>query len=344
MNFSKTLVKWYSHHQRNLPWRNTKDPYLIWVSEIIMQQTQVVQGLSYYLRFIKTFPRVESLYQADEDQVLKLWQGLGYYSRARNMMFASKQIMDDFDGVFPNKYDDIISLKGIGKYTAAAISSFAFDLPYAVVDGNVYRVLSRYYGIDTAINTSQGQKLFAQLAQELLDVNQPAIHNNAIMEFGALQCKNGNPNCEQCPLASSCIAFSIQKVKELPKKEKKLKIRDRYLHFFFISDGHKIMIEKRENSDIWKGLYQLPLIETMQTTHEEEIIGKQEFQKLVKKQTFHINSIKKTSHKLTHQNLHISFYEIKIPQLINKDYLLIEESQYSDYAFPQPIQKYLEKR
>ncbi len=344
MNLSKTLVKWYSHHQRNLPWRHTKDPYLIWVSEIIMQQTQVTQGLSYYLRFIETLPNIESLFQADEDQVLKLWQGLGYYSRARNMMFAAKQIMENHNGVFPNNYNDIILLKGIGKYTAAAISSFAFDLPYAVVDGNVYRVLSRYYGLDTAINTSQGQQLFAQLAQDLLDINQPATYNNAIMEFGALQCKSAKPNCEECPLVGSCVAFSSQKVKELPKKERKLKIRDRYLHFFFISDGHKIMIEKREKSDIWKGLYQLPLIETTQATQEEEIIGKQEFQKIIGKQTFHINGIQKTAHKLTHQNLHISFYHIKTPQLINNDYLLIEESHYSDYAYPQPIQKYLESR
>lgn len=342
MTLSKSIIKWYQDHKRNLPWRNTKDPYLIWVSEIIMQQTQVAQGLSYYLRFIQSFPHISSLYKASEDEVLKLWQGLGYYSRARNMRSAAKQIMEDYHGIFPNNYKDIIALKGIGSYTAAAISSFAYDLPYAVLDGNVYRVLARYYGIHTPINTSLGQKEFSVLAQEVMNEDYPAIHNNAMMEFGALQCKVSKPNCQQCPLVDSCMAFSTQTVNILPKKEKRLKIKNRYLHYFFLWDGRQVMIEKRQNADIWKSLYQLPLIETAQATAAEEVLKTEAFLKIIQTQTFHLKNITETTHKLTHRHLFITFYEIHIPEIRTHHYLPVHLSEVHLYAFPQPIQKYVE--
>ena len=344
MTLSKSIIKWYQDHKRNLPWRHTKDPYLIWVSEIIMQQTQIVQGLSYYIRFIEAFPTVSSLNNANEDQVLKLWQGLGYYSRARNMKYAAQQVMEEYGGVFPKTHKDIIALKGIGNYTAAAIASFAYDLPYAVLDGNIYRVLARYYGIHTAINTTAGQKEFSVLAQEVLDDSKAALHNNAMMEFGALQCTVAKPDCDSCPLVDSCVAFSNHSVTELPKKEKKLKIKNRYLHYFLISDGSQMLIEKRQTSDIWKGLYQLPLIETEHSTETEEIFGRQEFQGIIEGQGFHLNDLQETSHKLTHRHLFIKFYDIKIPQLNHKNYRIIETSKFGDFAFPQPILKYLEGR
>ena len=342
MTLSKSIIKWYGDHKRNLPWRHTKDPYLIWVSEIIMQQTQIAQGLSYYKRFIAAFPEVSDLNKASEDQVLKLWQGLGYYSRARNMKHAAQQIMEDYGGVFPDKYKDIIALKGIGNYTAAAIASFAFDQPYAVLDGNIYRLLSRYYGIHTPINTSRGQKEFAALAQEVLDKNEAATHNNAMMEFGALQCTVAQPSCYDCPLADSCQAFLSQQVSELPKKEKKLKIKNRYLHYFLISDGSQMMIEKRQGSDIWKGLYQLPLIETTQATPADEILQKEAFREMINGQKFHLKHMAESRHKLTHRNLFIRFYEIVVPQLKQHHYLAIHLSEVHSYAFPQPLQNYLE--
>lgn len=341
MTISKAIIKWYQAKARKLPWRDTKDPYLIWVSEIIMQQTRVEQGLDYYLRFVKKFPNVKSLSDATEDQVLKLWQGLGYYSRARNMMFASQQITEQFQGVFPSKHDDIIKLKGIGTYTAAAISSFSFDLPYAVVDGNVFRVLARYYGIDTPINTGKGQKEFSKLAQEILNPKLAATHNQAIMEFGALLCKPKNPKCTDCPLSTSCIALANNTVAELPKKEKKLKVKNKYLHFFLITDGQKVLIEKRDYSSIWKGLYQLPLIETENAEVVDVVLKKAVADSILKGQSFHLVNVQDINHKLTHRNLHIRFYEIQLKKLPTNKFLQIELKQLDDFAYPRPIENYL---
>lgn len=258
-SFSMVLQLWYSQHGRDLPWRHTKDAYLIWVSEIIMQQTQVVQGLDYYLRFVERFPNVESLAAAEEDDVMRLWQGLGYYSRARNMQRAARQVVDM--KCFPRNYEAIRSLCGVGDYTAAAIASFAFDLPYAVVDGNVYRVLSRYFGIDTPIDTSAGKKAFASLAQHLLDETHPAMHNQAIMDFGALVCTPRSAGCHDCPLACSCVAFASGMVDSLPVKSHSIKVRHRYLIYIYTRFGDKLIIHKRGKDDIWAGLYEFPLIE-----------------------------------------------------------------------------------
>ena len=343
MTFSKALINWYSGNARKLPWRETRDPYLIWVSEIMMQQTRIEQGLAYYLRFIKAFPHLNSLYNANEDQVLKLWEGLGYYSRARNMMFAAKQIIELYNGVFPNQYVEIIKLKGIGPYTAAAISSFAFGLNYAVVDGNVFRVLSRYYGIHTPINSHQGKKLFSVLAQENLCTNDPATHNQAIMEFGALQCKPANPDCSFCPLSSSCMALSSNSISVLPKKEKKLKILNKYLHFFFIQANNKTLIEKRDYASIWRGLYQLPLIETEKDVKLEEVLSSPKYIEIIGTKNFQLRSVQEINHKLTHRNLYIRFYQLEVPAFANRAYLQLDIDELSSLAFPRPIEKYLEE-
>lgn len=341
MGFSNTIINWYHINARILPWRKNNDPYLIWVSEIILQQTRVKQGLSYYLRFIEAYPTVEYLSEASEDQVLKLWQGLGYYSRARNMMKAAKQIIEIYDGVFPNNYDEIIKLKGVGPYTAAAIASFSYKLPYAVVDGNVFRVLARYYGINIPINSHQGKKVFSKLAQDVLNIHDPATHNQAIMEFGALHCKPANPKCSSCPLASSCLALEKKLVQKLPVKEKKIKVLPVYLHFFYISFQGQIFIQKRDYSGIWKGLYQLPLIETREEKNVNDVLSLKEMASIFGGNQFQLVNIYESVHKLTHRILHIRFYHMKLEKLAENPYLLIEKEKLSEYAFPQPIEKYL---
>jgi len=344
MTLSNTLISWYTQNHRKLPWRETKDPYLVWVSEIILQQTRVDQGLAYYFRFIKAFPNLKSLSQANEDQVLKIWQGLGYYSRARNMQFAARQIMVDHLGVFPHNYEAIIKLKGIGPYTAAAISSISFDLPYAVVDGNVYRFLSRYYGIHQPVNSPSGKKYFAQLAQEVLNMEQPATHNQAIMEFGALHCKAANPLCNDCPFSSTCMAFEKNLVAQLPKKDKILKIRNQHLNFFFVTKGQKFMIEKRSYAGIWKGLYQLPLIETEEVQSLDEIIASPKYKALFDHNEVSVKDVNQIKHKLTHRNLLINFYHLEVEHFPAGDYLMIELDEANNYAFPKPIENYLKDR
>ncbi|MGE0567222.1 MAG: A/G-specific adenine glycosylase, partial [Bacteroidia bacterium] len=259
--FRRSLLTWYEANKRDLPWRNTKDPYKIWISEIILQQTQVAQGLAYYNRIISEFPDVEALAKAELDAILKHWQGLGYYSRARNLHAAANQIKQEYKGKFPDNYRELLNLKGVGTYTAAAIASFSYKTPVAVVDGNVYRVLSRIFGIETPIDTLSGKKEFQNMADKLLDIHSPDIYNQAIMEFGALYCKGSNPDCENCIFQKNCFALKFDKVKLLPVKEKKVKVKKRVLNYFIIIDKNKnCIIQKREASDIWKGLYEFPLI------------------------------------------------------------------------------------
>lgn len=263
MIFSKILTHWYSNNKRDFPWRQTKDPFRIWLSEIILQQTQVKQGLPYYEAFVSTYSTVFELANANESDVLKLWQGLGYYSRARNLHATAKYIANECDGIFPNNYKDLLKLKGIGDYTASAISSICFNEVSAVVDGNVYRVLSRYFGIETPINSAKGIKEFKQLAQELIDKNKPAEFNQAIMEFGAIQCKPSNPDCSVCPFNSSCVALQKNMIGLLPIKLKANKVKKRYFNFLvFVSTNRKTILEKREGKGIWQNLYQFPLIES----------------------------------------------------------------------------------
>jgi len=259
---SGKLTGWYQNNKRDLPWRDISDPYRIWISEIILQQTRINQGLSYYNRFIEQFPTVQILADANEDEVLKYWQGLGYYTRARNMHKAARKINMGFNGIFPSVHEDIIQLPGIGEYTAAAISSFAYNEPFAVVDGNVYRVLSRLFSIQTPIDSNAGKKEFSLLAQNLLSESHPGVHNQALMEFGALQCVPANPDCEICPLQSVCMAFEMNIVTLLPVKSKKKKSSTRYFNYLFIQYEEKTFLQKRVAKDVWQNLFEFPLIES----------------------------------------------------------------------------------
>ena len=310
--FSIIIEEWYRDNGRNLPWRGTDDPYKIWISEIILQQTRVAQGYDYYCRFIHRFPDVFSLAEADEDEVMRYWQGLGYYSRARNLHIAAKSVAEK--GCFPSKYEEIRALKGVGDYTAAAIASFAYNLPRAVVDGNVYRVLSRWMGITDAIDNAAGKKLFSALAEELLDKNNPSLYNQAIMDFGALQCTPTSPNCAICPLNDTCMAFQKNIVEQLPVKQHKTKTRDRFFIYLYIHGDEHTFIRKREKNDIWQNLYELPLIETDTYMSEEEILADKKFFSLLKGQK--VKSLrlcsKKTKHVLSHQVIWTDFYEVNL--------------------------------
>ena len=338
---TQTIINWYLQHKRDLPWRETQDPYHIWISEIILQQTRVTQGLDYYLRFISKFPTVGDLACADEDEVLRMWQGLGYYSRARNIHTAAREIQTHFNGNFPSSYNEIRSLKGIGPYTAAAIASFAFKLPHAAIDGNVYRVLSRLFDIDTPIDSTEGKKLFEALANELLDQKRPDLFNQAMMEFGAIQCTPQSPDCNNCPLNISCLALANGRVNELPVKKGKTKIKSRYFHFFEVEYNGKLILEQRKNDDIWKGLFQLPLIET----HNESPIEKNAILKLFKaSEITHITLMREYKHILSHQHLYCKFYklEIQAKQPV-EHFIYIERPDIERYAIPRIIEKYFEE-
>lgn len=336
--FSRILRDWYRKNGRNLPWRTTRDPYKIWLSEIILQQTRVDQGLPYYLRFIEAFPRIEQLAAAPEDQVLRLWQGLGYYSRARNLQSAAKQVVSEFNGQFPADFLSIKSLKGIGDYTASAIASFAFDLPHPVLDGNVYRFLSRFAGIDTAIDSTDGKKAFASLAAELFDPQHAAEHNQAMMEMGALVCKPANPNCDECPFSMACHAYIYGKTADLPVKGKKTKVRKRYLHYFLLSHQGSFLIRKRSSKDIWTGLYELPLLETEQPISDPD----PELQQLLPDIRYrHIGKMVHLKHLLSHQELQVRFWHLEcttMPHLAG--YKVIPEQSTKEFGFPQLIIRY----
>ena len=275
--YSEKIIAWYMGHKRDLPWRGIDDPYRIWVSEIILQQTRVNQGLEYYLRFVGRFPDVRSLAEADEDEVLKYWQGLGYYSRARNLHRAARTIVADFGGVFPHEYKDILSLSGVGEYTAAAIASFAYGLPYATVDGNVYRVLARLFSVTVPIDSPAGKREFARLAQSLLPSARAGLHNQAMMEFGALQCVPSSPDCIRCPLQPQCKAFEQGVVAQLPVKSQRAKVQDRYFNYFYVICDGCTFLQKRTGDDVWKGLYEFPLIETERQISLDELMTDRQF-------------------------------------------------------------------
>lgn len=320
MSFALTLLEWFRENGRDLPWRQTHDPYAIWLSEIILQQTQVKQGWEYWERFMRRWPKVEDLAEATEDEVLREWQGLGYYSRARNLHFAAKQIV--VLGHFPNTLEEIKQLKGVGDYTAAAIGSIAFGLPAAVVDGNVYRVLARHFGIDTPINTTEGKKTFAELAQSLLP-SESSSFNQSIMDFGAIQCTPQSPRCEECPLMESCIALREGRVDQLPVKLKTLKVRERHLIYIYIRCNGETAIHRRGAGDIWQGLYEPLLV-------EEVPAGAVLLRQNVK-------------HVLTHRVLYADFYLLEIGEKpsLPPDYIWIKESDLNDYALPRLIDKHL---
>lgn len=340
--FSKKLIIWYLEHKRDLPWRETKAPYFIWLSEIMLQQTRVNQGLPYYLKFIKAFPTIKALADASEDQVLKLWQGLGYYSRARNLHSTAKYIAYECDGLFPQNYDDLLALKGVGDYTASAIASICFDAPTAVVDGNVYRVLSRVFGIDTPINTTQGIKEFKTLAQQLLDYNDPGTYNQAIMEFGAGYCVPQNPHCDQCIFASNCEAYSAKKVSQLPVKLKKSRVKKRYFNYIvLLSENERTQLEQRNQKGIWQQLYEFPLIETTAEATAEALMATKRYKELSKKYNIESLSLYNEEvvvHKLSHQHLYTRFWIAEVSEEIELNTAI---SKVTDYAVPVLIANFI---
>jgi A/G-specific adenine glycosylase len=343
MDFSGIIISWYKKNKRDLPWRNTNNPYQIWLSEIILQQTRVEQGISYYFAFTEKYPELSDLANATSDEVMKTWQGLGYYSRARNLHATAKYICENLDGIFPTNYKNLIALKGIGPYTAAAIASFAFNECIAVVDGNVYRLLSRYFGISTPIDSTQGKIEFLSLSNSLITKKNPAIFNQAIMEFGALQCKPKNPDCENCPLQHSCFAFEKNKVTELPLKSKKTKIRVRYFTYFIITDkNNAVYIKKRTENDIWKELYEFPLLENIKQNAKEEISLFVNSNLNLKNYVI-TNISSDIKHVLTHQKIITSFVHVNLLST-NKQingYLKINFNELKKYALPRVIDRYL---
>ena len=346
-DISDILVEWYRMYGRDLPWRQTRNPYLIWISETILQQTRVVQGKEYYLRFVARFPDVETLAHAGEDEVLKYWQGLGYYSRARHLLAAAREIVDRFDGKFPVDHTDIRSLPGIGEYTAAAIASFAYGLPIAVVDGNVYRVISRLFDLDLPIDSTKGHKTIVSLAQSLLDPTKPALHNQAIMDFGAFRCTPSAPTCESCPLEGKCLAHAAGNVAERPVKKGRINIRTRYFNYLHIVADGNTLLYRRQGKDIWQGLYEFPLIETSTPVETDEIRLHPYLTKIMTQMdNFRISRrIVMPRHQLSHQLIHAVFYRIETNSLPDiPGCIRLREEQISDYAVSRLTELYLGKR
>tara|TARA_B100001057_G_scaffold491237_1_gene581055 strand:+ start:644 stop:1690 length:1047 start_codon:yes stop_codon:yes gene_type:complete len=344
MSFHKKLLGWFRENRRPFPWRESTEPYKVWLSEIILQQTRAAQGLPYYESFISNFPTVEELAAAKEDHVMKLWQGLGYYSRARNLHATAKTIIDQYQGRFPSDFDQIKSLKGIGDYTASAIASICFGQDQAVVDGNVYRVLSRIFGMDQPIDASAANRIYKEKAQQLMQGSPPGDFNQAMMEFGALQCVPKNPNCQDCIFVKDCLAFQQAKVSLLPIKAKKVNVKNRYLHFFVMIDESKnTLLQKREGKDIWQNLYQFPLIETFAQkkyfqTHQldsllaEHLIGS-DF-------VIYKWNDQPIFQRLTHQHLEINFWIVKLSDSSN---LVTQSRNIRDYPMPKVLQNFRDK-
>lgn len=343
--FANQIIKWYQYHKRDLPWRNTKNPYKIWLSEIILQQTRVAQGLPYYKKFVTTYPGVFELATASEVEVLRLWQGLGYYSRARNLHACAKMIVAEYGGEFPNTYEELLQLKGVGKYTAAAIASFAFDKPHAVVDGNVYRVLSRVFGMHEDIASSGGAKAFERKANELILGDTPADYNQAIMEFGAMQCSPAAPACGLCPLSLECYAFNHNAQQRLPVKSKKIKVRDRHFNYLVFRRGDFYFLKERGPNDVWQGLYDFHLIESKTSIDIAELMTL--VQEAVSDDFILEDQSKVYKHILTHQRIFATFYLVEV----QNEFAFFETRSLKAYTveemklIPKPIliHKYLEE-
>ncbi|MBF6627297.1 MAG: A/G-specific adenine glycosylase [Proteiniphilum sp.] len=340
------LLNWYKEHKRDLPWRETTDVYSIWISEVILQQTRISQGWDYFLRFMDRFPTVASLAGATEEEVLKLWQGLGYYSRARNMHAAAKQIMNHFGGIFPTTYSEILSLKGVGEYTASAIASIAFNEPRAVVDGNVNRVIARLFAIELSIHTPEGKKLIAEIAQSLLSHESPGNYNQALMDFGAMVCTPAQPRCTECLLQDYCAAYAENRVTDFPVNNRKITIKKRYFHYFHIVQGNSTFLQKRVASDIWRNMYEFPLIETVSTMEFSQLEQTKEFRELFAGvPSLSIDHQLTLKHQLTHQVVHTHFYRITIPDEypftppLNS--IRIEKNHLTDYPVSRLTDKYI---
>jgi len=334
--FSKNLILWYLQNGRTLPWRETRDPYKIWLSEILLQQTRVAQGLPYYLKFVEVFPNVHELAKTSEEKVLKLWQGLGYYSRARNLHFTARHIVQEHQGVFPNNYSDLLKLRGVGDYTASAIASICYDQPAAVVDGNVYRVLSRVFGIATPINSTSGIKEFKELAQALIDEDQPGTFNQAVMEFGARYCVPQNPICEGCIFSEKCLAFKMKKVNALPVKINKTKIKQHYFNYIVpISAEDTTVLEQRTGKGIWQNLYQFPLVESDSELNLNELLNNETYKSISEKlkiANLTLYNSKTVLHKLSHKHLHTRFWIAEVSSIGDQSIKLSEIQ-----TFPVPI-------
>ena len=340
--FTKTLNIWYLKNKRDLPWRETCNPYFIWLSEIILQQTKVSQGTSYFLKFKNKYPNINSLAKAREEDILKLWQGLGYYSRARNLHKTAIHISENNKGVFPDNYTDLLKLYGVGDYTASAIASICFSETTATVDGNVFRFLSRKFGIYTAIDTSAGFKEFKSLAQLLLDKNNPGNHNQALMEFGALICTPKIPKCNECPFSTDCYGKNNQIIEELPQKSKKIKIRKRHFNYLVLqSKCRRTLIHQRNGKDIWKNLYEFPLIESKSEIDFEDLTADATFQLLLAQKGYHISkyNAKPLKHKLTHQHLYCTFWIIDTNLEKNNS---IAWGNLNKFAVPTLIQNFID--
>jgi A/G-specific adenine glycosylase len=334
-NFSTLIQNWYLKNGRNLPWRRTNDPYKIWLSEIILQQTRVDQGITYYQKFVQSYPKIEDLAAASEDEVLKNWQGLGYYSRARNLHTAAKTVCNQHFGKFPTTYSEVINLKGVGKYTASAICSIAYGLPYAVVDGNVYRVLSRYLNLDRPIDSSIGQKEFQVAADEILDRDNPSIHNQALMEIGALVCTPNKPDCLNCPLNDECEGYEKGTMLNLPVKEKRIKVRNRYFNYLILHDSDEIIIKKRGPKDIWQALYDFPLMEFKNNSNPTSV----QFREKGISSYFLDGEFK---HILSHQHIHAKFWVCELESWkMDEIEIKIHKNDLEKYPLPQLLIRYL---
>lgn len=338
MNFSDEITQWYHNNKRDLPWRNTTDAYVIWLSEIILQQTRVEQGMPYFYRFLERYPNVAAFAAAHEDDILKLWQGLGYYSRGRNMLTTARLVNEQYKGAFPNQYEQLIKLKGIGEYTASAISSFAANEAKAVVDGNVYRVLARYFGISEPINSTKGKKLFQETANSILNHDHAGLHNQAMMELGAIICKPKSPACGICPVNTGCYAFLNNATTQLPVKLKTVKVRERYLNYILITDGDKVLMNKRGMKDIWANMYDLPLIETSEMLDPYEVLQLRETRDLFGDEAEIIEVSGPITHILTHQRLKVNFIILKSKGIkLKQEWFYTEVENLKNLAMPQII-------
>lgn len=334
-DFTLLIVDWYRLNKRNLPWRDESNPYFIWLSEIILQQTRVDQGMDYYLKFIKNYPTIVDLANAEEQDILNDWQGLGYYSRARNLHFSAKYVRDELNGDFPITFKEILKLKGVGQYTASAIASFAFNEKKAVVDGNVYRLLSRVFDIDSPIDSSYGIKEFQELADTLIHSKNPGEHNQAIMEMGAIICTPKQPNCEECPLTEKCLARAKNTISERPVKKGKTKVTNRYFHYLIFNRDQKTIIEQRLGKGIWQNMYQFPMIEA---NNSDQNIDLSMFQNKVFESPI-------TKHVLSHQRIYATFHHFNsVPENMEDNWFIIDHADIQEYPLPRIIDRYLEEQ
>jgi len=343
--YLEPIYRWYSMNRRDLPWRKTTDPYKIWISEIILQQTRVTQGIGYYLRFIDHFPDVQHLAKAHEDKVLKLWQGLGYYSRARNLHASAKYIWKELDGKFPDTYSKILKLKGVGPYTAAAIASIAFDQSFPAIDGNIYRIFSRYFGISTPIDSGKGKKEIAEIAKKLMPPKNAGFHNQALMEFGALQCIPKSPDCNCCPVQPNCYAANHNKTAELPVKIKKTKQTQRFFYYYFIKYKHFTYLEKRTKNDIWRNLYQFPLFESGKNLSEIEILSDNNLP-FPSKCNLNVKSVSaQKKHILSHQVIfaRLIHVEIKNANCLGEHFIQVNQKDISTFAVPKLVEQFIKE-